>query len=451
MTVMSASSMEPMVREGLVRARQQIAEAQVISAELELRALVARHAGCVDAWLLLAELAQQRGDYERERECLEAASAAAPGDGGLALNKAEQQLRAGNLADAVELLCALLQRSPKHVLAWMTLGQALDLAGRKYLAVRAWSQGLHHGQAAGQLMGMDSTPPSLRPVIQRIIAEVNEHQYAPVVQGLDRMRSQFGASEIKRLEHAIAGYLGAESIAPQSPHQAPKFLYFPGLPQGPYHDPYQHPWAGRLDDAFDDIRAEALQELQREAGLEDFLVFEPGQSMDGYLGGAGSKPSWDAFFFYRHGKRYDANHERCPKTAAVLRSIELCEVEGQAPEICFSVLQPGTHIMPHHGVTNTRLVMHLPLLVPPDCALNVMGGGEHAWRERELMMFDDTFRHEAWNRSDQPRVILLMDCWNPHLSPAERVATRDLVELISKAENFPAEELMQVARAIREE
>jgi aspartate beta-hydroxylase len=445
---MSATSMDPKVRAAVVRARQQIASAQVISAELELRALVARHADCVDAWLLLAELAQQRGDDERVRECVEQASAAAPNDDALSLDKAQLQLGTGNLAEGVASLCALLRRAPKHVLAWMTLGQALDLAGRKDLAVRAWFQGLRHGQGAGQLMGMDSTPPSLRPVIQRIIAEVNEHQYAPVLQAMDQLRSQYGASELKRVEHAIGGYLGHHSTASQRPHQAPKFLYFPGLPEGPYHDPYLHPWAGRLVDAFDDIRAEALQVLQGEAGLEEFLLFQPGQSKDGYLGGAGSKPSWDAFFFYRRGKRYDANHARCPKTAAVLQSIELCEVESQAPEICFSVLQPGTHIMPHHGVTNTRLVMHLPLLVPPDCALNVMGGGEHAWREREPMMFDDTFQHEAWNRSEQPRVILLMDCWNPHLTLVERVATRHLVELISKAENFPEEEMRQVASDI---
>ncbi len=74
--------------------------------------------------------------------------------------------------------------------------------------------------------------------------------------------------------------------------------------------------------------------------------------------------------------------------------------------------------------------MHLPLLVPADCALNVIGAGEHHWREGELMMFDDTFQHEAWNRSDQYRVILLMDCWNPALTPVERRAVTQLIETI---------------------
>jgi aspartate beta-hydroxylase len=87
--------------------------------------------------------------------------------------------------------------------------------------------------------------------------------------------------------------------------------------------------------------------------------------------------------------------------------------------------------MPHYGVTNTRLVMHLPLLVPSDCALRIVDGGEHCWREGELMMFDDTFQHEAWNRSASTRMILLMDCWNPHLTDPERLAVKQLVETIS--------------------
>ena len=443
------TSMNPAARAALARAHEHLRSNSVISAELELCRLVEQQPGCVEAWMLLSELAGARGDDERANACLAVAHGHAPGEPAIGIQQAHLYLAAGKLSEAVELLCALLRQHPKQFSAWLMLGQAFEMAGRLPLAVRAWYQGLHHGQAAGQLMSLDSTPPAFRPAIEQIISLVNAQQYEPVREGLERMRAQFGNTELKRLEHALAVYLGQRDDVPRSPHQRPKFLYFPGLPEGPYHDPALHPWSGRLLDAFDDIRAEALQVLQADSGLEEFLEFAPGQSRDGYLGGNGSKPSWDAFFFYRHGIRYDANHERCPKTSAMLDSIELCEVASQAPEVCFSVLQPGTHIMPHHGVTNTRLVLHMPLLVPPDCALNVMSGGEHRWRERELMMFDDTFQHEAWNRSDQQRVILLMDCWNPHLTEAERLATRHVVELISEAENFPPADLAQAARDIR--
>ncbi|KQQ91638.1 hypothetical protein ASF77_06820 [Massilia sp. Leaf139] len=437
------------MRSALARAHQHLADSNVLSAELELRAVVEQAPDCAEAWLLLSELAGGRGDTARARECIDAAARHAPGVAAVALQRAQLQLASGEPQDAVATLAELLARQPKQYVGWLLLGQAFEVAGRHELALRAWSQGLRHGQAAGQLMGMASTPPAFRPVIQQIIAQVNAELYGPAIAGFERMRAQFGASELTRLEHALAVYLGARQDGPKNPHQKPKFLYFPGLPEGPYHDPFLHPWTSRLVDSFDAIRAEALAVLEADAGIEEFLQFAPGQSRAGYLGGAGSKPSWDAFFFYRHGKRYEENHARCPVTSKLLDSIELCEVAGQAPEVCFSVLQPGTDILPHHGVTNTRLVLHLPLVVPPGCALNVRGGGEHVWREREPMMFDDTFEHEAWNRSDRQRIILLMDCWNPHLTEAERIATKHVVELISVAENFTPADLETAATALR--
>jgi aspartate beta-hydroxylase len=156
---------------------------------------------------------------------------------------------------------------------------------------------------------------------------------------------------------------------------------------------------------------------------------KPGDSIANYLGG--TKPAWNAFFFYRHGRRYDENHARCPLTSTALESIDLCRIAEHAPEICFSVLAADTHILPHHGVTNARVVMHLPLLVPPGCALQLTAHGARQWHEGQLLMFDDTFEHEAWNRSADARVILLMDCWNPHLSPHERLAITRLVETIA--------------------
>jgi aspartate beta-hydroxylase len=165
--------------------------------------------------------------------------------------------------------------------------------------------------------------------------------------------------------------------------------------------------------------------------FQPFLVRTGGNKTSEHITSTGTEPAWDAFFFYRHGARFDENHARCPDTSAVLESIELCRIADQAPEICFSVLGPGTQIMPHYGVSNVRLVMHLPLQVPSDCALNLLGAGEHQWEEGKLVMFDDTFEHEAWNRSHSPRIILLMDCWNPHLTVPEKTAVKLLIEMIT--------------------
>jgi len=361
------------------------------------------------------------------------------------LDQAFASLQLGQLALAASKLRGLLLQEPRNIFAWMALGDTLERAGLRYDAIRARSQALRHGRAAGYFMNMATTPVPFQPVIQGVIGAVNQQLYEVVGKGLDQVHARFGAPAMQRVTHAMNAFLGHIQDHPRSPHQAPKFLYFPGLPEGPYHDPALHPWSATLVEAFDAIHAEAMSVMRDNDALEDFLTFTPGQSKAGYLGGDGPRPAWDAFFFYRHGERYDANHARCPQTSQLLDSIELCEVHGQAPEICFSVLQPGTTIMPHHGVTNTRLVYHLPLVVPEQCALNVFGGGEHHWREREPMMFDDTYMHEAWNRSAQTRIILLMDCWNPHLRPEERAAVKQMVELISAYEDFSDQDFSRVA------
>ena len=80
-------------------------------------------------------------------------------------------------------------------------------------------------------------------------------------------------------------------------------------------------------------------------------------------------------------------------------------------------------------MTNLRLVAHLPLILPEHCALKV-AGIERAWKLNEVLIFDDTYEHEAWNRSAQTRVILLMDTWHPDLTEAEQVALTELIENI---------------------
>ena len=63
--------------------------------------------------------------------------------------------------------------------------------------------------------------------------------------------------------------------------------------------------------------------------------------------------------------------------------------------------------------------MHLPLVVPPGCAFRV-GNETREWVEGRAWAFDDTIEHEAWNRSDRTRVVLLFEVWRPELSAAER-------------------------------
>ena len=133
--------------------------------------------------------------------------------------------------------------------------------------------------------------------------------------------------------------------------------------------------------------------------------------------------AWGAYYLWKYGEPVERALKRCPKTAAALAAIPRADIPGRAPTAFFSILQPRTRIPPHTGVTNLRTIVHLPLVVPPGCGFRV-GGETREWRIGEAFAFDDTIEHEAWNDSDELRAVLILDVWNPHITPAERELLR---------------------------
>ena len=138
---------------------------------------------------------------------------------------------------------------------------------------------------------------------------------------------------------------------------------------------------------------------------------------------------WGACFLWEYGVRNDAVCAACPETAAALAAVPQTNIPGKAPSAFFSLLKPRAHIPTHTGVTNTRTIIHLPLVVPDGCRFRV-GGETRAWREGEAFGFDDTIEHEAWNDSDALRIVLIFDVWNPYLSTDEQNYLRTFFDVV---------------------
>ncbi|MEO7337901.1 MAG: aspartyl/asparaginyl beta-hydroxylase domain-containing protein [Caldimonas sp.] len=379
----------------------------------------------------LAHFALTRRDTPRATALLRLAIGTDPQNAQLEVDLAVAHMAVDEVAEATEVLQRTVEKAPSHFPAWLLLGEIRDSVGDRPGALRAWYQAVTRAQRAGQWIDQGSTPPPLLESVIKAIERVRTGRRELFQASYEDLRQTHGPQALKRVDRALSGYLREWDATPPDSRQRPKFFFFPDIPNQPYHDPFLQPWAKQLQAAFPVIKGEALELLREEKPFQNFIDFKEGDPIGEVLGGDALDPTWEAFFFYRHGVRFDANHQRCPKTSAVLDSIELCRVSEQAPEILFSVLRPKTHIMPHHGVTNTRLVMHLPLIVPEDCALNLVDAGEHRWKEGELVMFDDTYSHEAWNRSNSTRIVVLMDCWNPYLTAVEKLAVKQLIETIS--------------------
>ena len=427
---MTADTPAAVLEARLQQARELDRAGRAVPAEAAYGSVLQALPGNAEAASRLAHFALGRGEAARAVELLVGAVKAHPQMPQLALDLAFAHLGLQQPRLAMAVLEDSLARVPGHFDGWLLLGEVREVEGDPRGALRAWYEAVTRAQRAGFWHDEASTPPHMLEAVLHAIRTLRSGRRELLFGAYDELRQRFGDSELKRVDRALTGYLGDWDATPPDSRQRPRFFYMPDLPAEPYMDPFLQPWAPVLRDAFPVIREEALRVFAEDGGFDDFVQLKSGGRMQDFVDGEGPAPAWEALFFWRHGERYDSTHQRCPRTSAVLESIELCRVEDEAPEICISVLKPGSNILPHYGVTNTRSVMHLPLRVPPGCALNVIGIGEHHWREGELMLFDDTYRHEAWNHSDSARVILLMDCWNPHLSAVEKLAVKQLVETI---------------------
>lgn len=218
----------------------------------------------------------------------------------------------------------------------------------------------------------------------------------------------------KRFSQSLDLLLGKKQVYQQSP----RFFFFPGLPTIEFFDRDDFPWLDRVEAATDDIRSELLAILQDDGAFEPYVRNEAGVPMLNQ-GGLNNNRDWSAFYLWKNGEFMADNAARCPRTLAALADVPLSSVPGRSPSILFSLLRPGAHIPPHTGVLNTRMICHLPLIVPPGCALRV-GNETREWVEGKAWVFDDSIEHEAWNSSDQTRVILLFEAWRPELSDKER-------------------------------
>jgi aspartate beta-hydroxylase len=375
------------------------------------------------------------------------AQPAAPGADPLAAGAlhrlGETRMLAGDWAGAVESLRESLALAPRMFVARLRLGVALERLGQRHAAMHAYAGAINAAQAQGRWLGDATTAPGLRDAVKHAARYVAAGRRELLDAILEPLRQRYGRSELARVDRCLAIYLGEQPAPRPDPRQRPSFLYFPGLPSRTFYPQERFPAHARLEAAAGTIREELRAVLAH--AQEDLVPFLGAPAEAAVAAGlldapGGQTAAWDAFFFHRHGVRHDASCLRCPRTSALLDSMPLVRIRDHAPETLYSVLRPGTHILPHRGVTNTRLVTHLPLRVPPDCALRV-GGETHAWQEGRCVTFDDSFEHEAWNRSDRDRVVLILDSWNPDLSEVERLAVTDLVAAIgdcNRASEVPA-------------
>ena len=272
----------------------------------------------------------------------------------------------------------------------------------------------------------ERTPPELRAELDR--ARASCARYAQKLEQflmthIQAHNSGAGVSSA-RFQQSLDILLGKKNTY----FQRPQTFYFAELPQIQFYDRAALPWLDRVEAATAAIRLELLEVMKDPSRFKPYVEGDPKRpSKD--QSGMRDNPDWSAFYLWKNGEVVTENAARCPNTLAALAEVPLPQVGNRSPSILFSLLRPGAHIPPHSGHVNTRVICHLPLLVPPNCALRV-GNDIRTPVEGNAWAFDDTIEHEAWNNSHETRVILLFEAWRPELNDVERSLVRAMFEAI---------------------
>jgi aspartate beta-hydroxylase len=384
------------------------------------------HPDDVAALNLAAVAALRRKDALRACALLEHAARLAPAN-------ADTHYHLGRAREALDDLAAALaadevatRLAPQRPLLRLHYAFGLERQGDRQRSLLHFARAIKDAQSQGQWCDAAGTPPALRPRVEHAVLAVRRGQRALFDQLLEPLLIRYGRASLTRVIAATRIYVGEQQpIFPDS-RQRPTFFYIPDLPPTAYFDRRLFAWIPEYEQRCDEIKRE-LQMLLPSKQAERVFDSEALESEN--LRGYETTPSWTGYYFYRHGERREDNCAACPVTAAALDAIALIRIREHGPEVLYSVFTPGTHLLPHRGVTNARAVSHLPLIVPSDCALRV-GGEEHQWHEGQTLVFDDTYEHEAWNRSQRVRVVLIADVWNPYLTEVERAAISDVIAAI---------------------
>lgn len=295
----------------------------------------------------------------------------------------------------------------------LSRAQELDREGKSRAASGFYSAALRLAQSiTGQIPA--ALIPPLQEAQQRLQAYARSYE--------EHLRSTMGdTSDVPRITQAMDILTGRAEIY----HQQPNMFYFPELPQRQFYDRTEFEWCAALEANTEVIANEAVQALNHTGGFDPYLSASDNQVVTGHHAMLDNK-DWGAFYLYKDGVRQDQNADLCPRTMASLEELPLPFIDGRLPSVLFSALKPSAHIPPHHGFLNTRLIAHLPLVVPGNGALRV-GNQTRAWERGRLLIFDDSIEHEAWNRSEEIRIVLLFEVWRPELSKEERDAVSRLL------------------------
>lgn len=329
--------------------------------------------------------------------------------------------QAGRLPEAARLYRQAIACDKSNPTPYLFYGFALERLGMRDAAAEAWSFGadldprlINAWRAAGVDAEIGQRSKAANDCLRRHFTALHRHS-------IEAFLRDNPAASIERIAAAIWCQTHESDFEYRQPGQRPHLFYVPDLPAIPVYSRAHTPWQDDLEAAMPDIRAEFMA-AQQDAAAEATPYLDAGAASLGEdWQPLANSLNWGSFHLFKKGEANPRLVERFPKTLDALAAIPLVRTPGGPSEILFSVLAAKQSIPPHFGVANTDITVHLPIVTVPDAGIRVVET-VYAWEQGKVFAFDDSFEHESWNRSDEPRVNLLFEAWHPDLSDDEQQA-----------------------------
>ncbi|MGM0632874.1 MAG: aspartyl/asparaginyl beta-hydroxylase domain-containing protein [Pseudomonadota bacterium] len=413
---MNIAEIENQIQAGLRDGRLQQAEA--LSREL-LSRKPESIPGLQAAWVA----AMQRGQFREAMPYLDKLAELLPDDLQILGNLGFSAFECGEFSRARQAFARMLRLDPGNLPGLIYHGLSCERLGEEEQAASSFLR----AQRIAERIGPKGLPDNLRGHMNHV-SEFVRHRLTRVIAGqLQPLKTQYGDQALARIQASADIFTGHRPPRTSHPELRPRLAYIPDLPVRMFYEREEFSWITELEKATDVIREELLAVLKEDSHFKPYIDHPAGSRRAEEWKEVNQSMDWASFHLYRYGERIEENCARCPKTSQVLESLDLNRMPGYTPEVMFSVLRPHSRIPAHTGTVNGRLVVHLPLIVPENCGGLRVADEQRSWTEGECMIFDDAYVHEAWNHSDDTRVVLILDTWNPDLSQPEREGFRRLL------------------------
>jgi len=228
----------------------------------------------------------------------------------------------------------------------------------------------------------------------------------------------------ERLGKALKHFTGIERHPFQYPEQKPNFFYIPDLPSRPLFNASDiaglSNWVAELEHYIPELCS--ISENAKDRYVDEFENLPANAEWDKL------KNEWHSVHLVKGGEFTAQGQALSDPFKKLLGNELIADCPPHAPEAFISVLAPGAYIPPHHGISNCKLTVHIPLTVNEQASLTVADKTFTWSADDKVLIFDDSFLHSAKNGHVASRAVLIVDFWNPHLTKNERIAIKSFMQ-----------------------